>query len=61
MTVFLQTLNISIEEILEDEAENENRYVAFIAIRWGFAIIEKGKLRAAEKLISSGLNDGSGC
>lgn len=57
----LSLLNLGIEKIMDDENQNENRYVAFIAIRWGFTIKEEGKLRATEKLINSGMYDGSGC
>ncbi len=53
-------LNLSIEEIIDDVSENESRYVAFIAVRWGFAIVEEGKLRAAEKIVNSGMYDERG-
>ena len=46
----LDLLNLGIDKIMDAEIENENRYVAFVAVRWGFAKIMDGKLRKTEKL-----------
>lgn len=43
-------LNMRTMQILDDRPENEARYVAFIAIRWGFAILSDGKLLRTQKL-----------
>lgn len=39
----------SAENILISKPENDNRYVAFIAIRWGFAYLLNNKLTPTEK------------
>ena len=50
----------SVENILMTQPDNENRYVAFIAIRWGFASINNGKLVPSEKWVNRNLFDGHG-
>lgn len=40
--------------------DNEGKYVAFVAIRWGFAVLIDGKLTETEKLLSEGIYDGRG-
>lgn len=42
------------------EPVNENRYVAFVAVRWGFAIIKDDKLIPTEKWNNRHLFDGHG-
>lgn len=46
--------------ILGTNPRNENSYVAFVAIRWGFAIIKGGKLTPTEKWTNRFLYDGHG-
>lgn len=53
-------LNLSIEDIIDNNSENESMYVGFIAVRWGFAKVEGGKLRATEKLVNFGMFDERG-
>lgn len=43
-------LNMQTEQILDYRPENEAKYVAFIAIRWGFAILSGEKLVRTQKL-----------
>jgi len=43
-------LNMQTNQILEDRQENEAIYVAFIAIRWGFANLSDEKLVRTPKL-----------
>jgi len=50
----------SVENILMTQADNENRYVAFVAIRWGFACLLKNKLTYTEKWSNRQLYDGYG-
>jgi hypothetical protein len=50
----------SIENILMINPENDGRYVAFIAIRWGFAVIMDGKLTPTAKWHNRFLYDGHG-
>lgn len=50
----------SAENILMTQPENDNRYVAFVAIRWGFAKIIKGKLTPTEKWSNRDIYDGHG-
>jgi len=39
---------------------NEGKYVAFVAIRWGFAELIGGKLTETNKLLNEGIYDGRG-
>jgi hypothetical protein len=39
---------------------NDGKYVAFVAIRWGFAVIIKGRLIATEKWTNQGNYDDFG-
>jgi hypothetical protein len=48
------------ENILMAQPKNDNRYVAFVAIRWGFAKIIKGKLTPTEKWSNRYIYDGHG-
>lgn len=48
------------ESILMTQPENDNRYVSFVAIRWGFATITEGKLASTEKWNNRHLYDGHG-
>jgi hypothetical protein len=50
----------SAENILTAQPENDNRYVAFVAIRWGFAKIINGILTQTEKWNNRRLYDGHG-
>lgn len=50
----------SIDNVLINLPENDNRYVAFVAIRWGFAKIENGKLAPTEKWFNRHLYNGHG-
>jgi len=50
----------SIEYILMTQPENENRYVAFVAIRWGFACLVNKELTPTEKWNNRHLYDGHG-
>lgn len=50
----------SAENILMSQPENDNRYVAFLAIRWGFACLLKNKLTYTEKWSNRHLYDGHG-
>jgi hypothetical protein len=50
----------SIENILIYQPENDNRYVAFVAVRWGFAKIIKEKLTPTDKWLNRNLLDGHG-
>ena len=52
-------LGHSIEDIKRIKP-NEGKYVAFLAIRWGFAKLIDGKLTETEKLYDEGLYDGRG-
>jgi hypothetical protein len=47
----------SIENILMTQPENENRYVAFVAIRWGFASFLNKNLIPTEKWFNRHLYD----
>jgi hypothetical protein len=49
-----------IKIILETKPKNNNSYVAFVAIRWGFAIVKDGKLTPTEKWINRFLYVGHG-
>lgn len=49
-----------IKIILETKPKNNNSYVAFVAIRWGFAIVEDGKLAPTEKWYNRFLYDDHG-
>jgi len=46
--------------ILETQPKNNNSYVAFVAIRWGFAKIIEGKLAPTEKWSNRQLYNGHG-
>lgn len=46
----LPLLNMQTKQILDYRPENEAKYVAFIAIRWGFAILSNEKLVGTQKL-----------
>lgn len=46
---FQVLIGLQIEEIKNNFASNEGSYPAFIAIRWGFARIETGRLKSTEK------------
>lgn len=48
------------ESILMTQPENDNRYVSFVAIRWGFATITEGKLASTEKWKNRDIYDGHG-
>jgi len=48
------------ENILLTQPENDNRYVAFVAIRWGFAKISQRKLAPTEKWNKRQLYNGHG-
>jgi hypothetical protein len=50
----------SIENILMNQPDNVNRYVAFAAIRWGFAIVKDGELTPTEKWTNRFHYDGHG-
>ncbi|NMC60534.1 MAG: hypothetical protein GYA51_14290 [Candidatus Methanofastidiosa archaeon] len=50
----------SIEEIFANQPENDNRYVAFVAIRWGFACLLNEKLTPTEKWINRHSYDSHG-
>lgn len=50
----------SAENILISEPENDNRYVAFIAIRWGFVRMINEKLTPTEKWSNRNIYDGHG-
>lgn len=50
----------SIENILTTHPENDNRYVAFVAIRWGFAFLLNKKLSPSEKWFNRHLYDRRG-
>jgi hypothetical protein len=50
----------SAENILMAKPKNDYRYVAFVAVRWSFAKIIKGKLTATEKWKNRHLYDGHG-
>lgn len=50
----------SIEKILSTKPENDNRYVAFVAIRWGFACLQNNKLTPTLKLSNRQLYNGHG-
>ena len=50
----------SIENILITQPENDNRYVAFVAIRWDFAKITNEILTQTEKWNNRQLYDGLG-
>ena len=52
-------LGYSVESI-KRLTDNEGKYVAFVAIRWGFAELIGGKLTETEKLLSEGIYDGRG-
>jgi hypothetical protein len=56
----LRLLNLSVGEIIDNISENESLYVGFIAVRWGFAKVEEGKLMATEKLVNLGMYDERG-
>lgn len=43
-------LNKNADEVFDHLPENERRYPAFIAVRWGFAILSDGKLVKTKKL-----------
>lgn len=43
-------LNMQAKQILDYRPENEAKYVAFIAIRWGFAMLSNEKLVGTHKL-----------
>lgn len=49
-----------IEKILSTNPKNENRYVAFIAIRWGFACLLDKKLTPTEKWFNRKTYNGHG-
>jgi hypothetical protein len=51
---------LSFGNILTTKPENDNRYVAFVSIRWGFAKIENGKLAPTEKWFNRHLYNGHG-
>jgi hypothetical protein len=53
-------LGQKVENILMTQPENDNRYVAFVAIRWGFARIVDKKLTPTEKWNNRQLYDGHG-
>lgn len=46
---FQTLIGLRIEEIKSDYTSNDGSYPAFIAIRWGFARIENGRLNPTEK------------
>jgi len=48
------------ENILMFQPENDNRYVAFVAIRWGFARLLNNKLTPTEKWNNRDNYDGHG-
>lgn len=48
------------ENILMTQPENDTRYVAFVAIRWGVAKISQRKLVPTEKWNNRQLYDGHG-
>lgn len=50
----------SAENILMTRPENDNRYVAFVAIRWGFACLLNNNLSPTEKWTNRHLYDGHG-
>ena len=50
----------SIEYILTTQPENDNRYVAFVAIRWGFAYLLNKNLTPTEKWFNRHLYDRHG-
>lgn len=50
----------SVENILMTQPDNDNRYVAFVAIRWGFACLLKNKLTYTENWNNRQLYDGYG-
>lgn len=50
----------SIEKILSAKPENDNRYVAFVSIRWGFACLLNNKLTPTIKWSNRNLFDGHG-
>ena len=43
-------MNMQTKQIIDYRPENEAKYVAFIAIRWGFAILSNEKLVGTQKL-----------
>ena len=49
-----------VENILTTQPENDARYVAFVAIRWGFAKIINMELAPTEKWNNRHLYDGHG-
>lgn len=50
----------SAKKILITKAENYNRYVAFVSIRWGFAKIVADRLTPTDKWQNRFLYDGHG-
>jgi hypothetical protein len=50
----------SAENILMAQPDNDNRYVAFVSIRWGFACLLDKKLTPTEKWGNRDLYDGHG-
>lgn len=48
------------EYIIETKPANNIKYVAFVAIRWGFALIADGKLTPTEKWYNRHLYNGKG-
>jgi hypothetical protein len=50
----------SIEKILTTKPENDNSYVAFVAIRWGFACLINSKLIPTIKWSNRQLYNGHG-
>jgi len=57
---FEKLINQTAENILHKKPENENRYVAFVAIRWGFAKIEKERIKTTKKWSMRGNYNGYG-
>lgn len=49
---FSALIGKDIKAILNIKPENYGRYVAFVAIRWGFATIKENKLTPSEKWLN---------
>ena len=57
---FVKLINKNFSEVYSQKPINENKYVAFVAIRWGFANLHDKKLVPTEKWEKRGDYNGYG-
>jgi hypothetical protein len=57
---FIDLIGEDFESIQYHHARNEGSYVAFVAVRWGFAALNDGKLTETEKWLNHDMYDNYG-